>query len=133
MRERPHRGTGEVVRHLVDAAISPVRREGVVAWIDLDLDLDLDPAVPEVEDEDRFHARAREMGHPLEICRGAWFGLRDAAARHACGEWPFDGSLEALLDPVAGAGIARVIPSRCFLTPAGGNTEPVTFPRREVP
>lgn len=41
-------------------------------------------------DVGRFADRARLMGYPAGMRRGAHEGLRDAAARLRRGEWPFD-------------------------------------------
>lgn len=119
LRERPRRGTAEPVRleevsaaagawwvatarlaggrilaYHVDAAL-PARLgdDGVLRFCDLDLDLVADAAGVRVRDADVLARRAREMGYPEAVVRGAWAGLADARRRLAAGAWPFDGSL----------------------------------------
>jgi hypothetical protein len=130
-RERPRRGEREVVdrheaagagrrwwvvtawadevgrvRYRVDAATPAERRdEGVVAFVDLDLDLALGGEEPVLEDREQFALRAREMGYPAEVQRGAWRGLADAAWRWRARRWPFDGSLAEVL--AVGAAVRR--------------------------
>lgn len=78
----------------VDAALSPASpRDDVLAFVDLDLDLVIAEGRVRLTDADDFRTRCRAMGYPPEIQAGAWEGLRDAAARHAEGRWPFDGWL----------------------------------------
>jgi hypothetical protein len=80
--------------YTVDAALSPASpRDGVLAFVDLDLDLHIADGEVRLTDRDDFRERCRAMGYPAEIQAGAWEGLRDAAARHAEGRWPFDGWL----------------------------------------
>ena len=50
------------------------------------------------EDEAQFHDRARTMGYPDEVVRGAWLGISTIAARYTNGDWPFDGSMQEWLD-----------------------------------
>lgn len=85
---------GRVERYGVDAA-TPVRplADGAIGFIDLDLDLDAPPDGSPVtlQDAAQFAARARRMGYPAGVRRGAWEGLREAAGRLRRRDWPFDG------------------------------------------
>lgn len=90
---------GSIERYEVDAA-TPVRpvADGTIGFIDLDLDLEApgDGSGDVVlQDADQFAARARSMGYPAAVRRGAWEGLRDAAERLRAGAWPFDGGAAA--------------------------------------
>jgi hypothetical protein len=98
---------GRVIAYHVDAAL-PARLggDGVLRFCDLDLDLIADAAGVRVRDADVLARRAREMGYPDAVVRGAWAGLADARRRLAAGAWPFDGTLlrTAAIEPApAGA------------------------------
>lgn len=90
-------GEGGAPLYRVDAATPPALEGRTLRFCDLDLDLDLEGAGAALRDVGDFEARARSMGYPPEVQRGAWAGLADAARRHTEGEWPFDGGLVAAL------------------------------------
>ena len=48
-------------------------------------------------DDAQFHDHAHTMGYPHEVVRGAWLAISTIAARYTNGDWPFDGSMEALV------------------------------------
>ena len=74
------------------------RREDEILWVDLDLDFEVTADHVEIDDEAEFHEHARTMGYPDEVVRGAWSGISTIAARYTNGDWPFDGSLQDLVD-----------------------------------
>ncbi len=74
------------------------RRDDEILWVDLDLDFEVTADHVEIDDEAEFHEHARTMGYPDEVVRGAWSGISTIAARYTNGDWPFDGSLQDLVD-----------------------------------
>ena len=69
---------------------------GLLTWVDLDLDFEVRGEHVALEDETEFHQHAREMSYPDDVIVGAWSGISKIAPRFTTGEWPFDGSLDAL-------------------------------------
>ena len=69
-----------------------------ILWVDLDLDFEVTADHVEIDDEAEFHEHARTMGYPDEVVRGAWSGISTIAPRYTNGDWPFDGSLQDLVD-----------------------------------
>jgi hypothetical protein len=125
-RERPRRGTTEVVRAaeisvagpewwvasgltnaggepaiarlVVDASMpAHLSEDGTLVFVDLDLDLEITGRDIALRDLGDFARRAEQMDYPQAVRRRAWSGLRAAERRARRGEWPFDGSLDAAL------------------------------------
>ena len=71
-------------------------RGGLLTWVDLDLDFEMRGEHVALADETEFHQHAREMSYPDDVIVGAWSGISKIAPRFTTGEWPFDGSLDAL-------------------------------------
>jgi len=63
---------GRIERMKVDAATPVTSEPDALLWFyDLDLDLQIDGSTVIVRDADVLQRRAREMGHPDEVCRRA--------------------------------------------------------------
>ncbi len=76
----------------------PAATTARIIWVDLDLDFEVTGNQLALLDEDEFHAHASTMAYPDHVVRGAWSGIATIAARYTNGDWPFDGSIQELLD-----------------------------------
>jgi hypothetical protein len=91
----PDRTVDEYVLHAAAPFEAPV--EDDITWVDLDLDFEVHGERSAVEDETQFHEHARAMAYPDDVIVGAWSGISALAPRFTTGDWPFDGSLAALI------------------------------------
>ena len=87
-------GYTDAARSLTDYTVhatapfeSPPGDDEIVS-IDLDLDFEIVGDDAELHDEGQFHDRARSMGYPSRIVRGAWSGISTIAASYTNGDWP---------------------------------------------
>jgi protein associated with RNAse G/E len=74
------------------------RSDDEIVWVDLDLDFEVAGDEVALQDEAQFHDHTRTMGYPDQVVRGAWSGSSTIAAQYTNGDWPFDGSMQELVD-----------------------------------
>jgi hypothetical protein len=92
-----HADASGIVSLLLHAA-APFESTTPIVWFDLDLDLDMCGDDVVLRDEAEFHRHALTMEYPREVIPGAWGGICRLAPRYTLGEWPFDGSLNVIID-----------------------------------
>lgn len=93
---------GEVVSYYCNIAMPSVLRDGKLAFIDLDLDL-LKPKGKDwvVVDEDEFEANSVKYNYPPELKAAALRALEALQEKARTGSFPFDGSVNRLIDDLS--------------------------------
>lgn len=87
-----------------DAALPAAIAGRTIDFVDLDLDVIVNPdGTHFVRDLDDFRARAVELGYPAHVRRTAWMGILLALRAVRRRQFPFDGSIEAILGRVLAA------------------------------
>ncbi|WP_322796894.1 DUF402 domain-containing protein [Tepidiforma sp.] len=87
-----------------DAALPATITGRTIDFVDLDLDVIVHPdGTHIVRDRDDFEARAIELGYPPHVRRAAWVGILHALRAVRRCQFPFDGSIEAVLGRVLAA------------------------------
>ncbi|MDO3412631.1 DUF402 domain-containing protein [Saccharibacillus sp. CPCC 101409] len=93
---------GRLISIYCNAALPCVRTGSDLSFVDLDLDLLWNEAEGwHVVDEDEFAVNCNRFGYPAEVIDAAERSIRELQARAESKLFPFDGSLDDLLNRIA--------------------------------